>query len=763
MTIETFSYLKTNVRSNWKRKLLASAVLLVLVLPVKGDETNPLVIAGASPTEGLVLSTTAAAFTRTVQIINTTNAKISVTVELSDLNGPDSQPVKTTWQLNGTAGTTKVDIEGQEAARLEISATLPAAGLYQATISLIYNTKRVPVELKITRTSSAPPVSVLGLDPVTFDGWDTERVIRFSLKDTGGIPIVMHSPGLLSLTRKIGEKSFQAGYSSAKFYKVKSDGTLEPIVDSVQTGAHQSSALALKLTGVDSPGEYIGTFAVSSNDGALPAQQFSFFLKRPWYLCALLIAIGVTISHWLRNYTKHARPRLILTRRFTLLKEDFHRLSDQLTNAEDKDLLEVLRRRLDRAADEIDLSDVATVEPILNDLNAKLSLIPLWSTLRQRIEAVEPPSDADAARNELREAREFLEANNNNTEAEITAMRQKLRAALTSIDEVIRKRLVAEVEGAVKLAKAARADLSPVRQAEYDARVIATLDAAAAEIQKSPPNADEARKLINISRLASANILANDLQEKITLVNKPASMAPAEWTTLKSNFEASVKKVHEATEGTAAIKACEDAYAAYLRLLIEVARKIMDNEIQPAVDKQGSQQQKDELAQARQNLELADSRLRNGETTQAGESYEAAKTVLDKAAKWFPTGPQVLGPAAGVRAALASNPVMRLIPSLAVTEFTGPDERRHYNWLKLDKLKSQVKTRDLIVTVIVGAAAVALGLYNIWVDNPAWGTLKDGFVAVLWGLGLHQLAGNMLFARLDLTELAKNLSGKEAG
>jgi hypothetical protein len=453
---------------------------------------------------------------------------------------------------------------------------------------------------------------------------------------------------------------------------------------------------------------------------------------------------------------------LILTRRFTLLKDDFDRLSDQLTNAEDKDLLDGLRRRLDRAADEIDLSDVTTMEPILNDLNAKLSLIPLWSTLRERIDTVEPPSDADAARNVLHEVREFLEANKNNNEAEIAAMRQKLRAALTSIDDVIRKRLVAEVEGAINLAKAARSDLNPARQAEFDGRVIATLDTAQAEIQKNPPNADEARKLINNARFASANIMANDLQEKFAQVKKPPSMTAAEWTTLQTSFETYVRKVHEATDGATASKACADAYAAYLRMLVESARKVLDNEIQPAVDAKGTQQQKDELAQARQNLDLADSRLRNGETEQAGASYEAAKDVLDRAAKWFPA-PQSLGPVAAVRAALASTPIIGLIPRLAVAEFTEPQERRHYDWLKLDKLKSQLKTRDLIVTLIIGAAAVALGLFNIWVDNPAWGTLKDGFVAVLWGLGLHQLAGNVLFARLDLTTLAKDLTGKEGG
>jgi hypothetical protein len=119
------------------------------------------------------------------------------------------------------------------------------------------------------------------------------------------------------------------------------------------------------------------------------------------------------------------------------------------------------------------------------------------------------------------------------------------------------------------------------------------------------------------------------------------------------------------------------------------------------------------------------------------------------------------GVAALERSALTSIPVMRLIPGLELTEFTDADERRNRDWFNLDRLKQQLKTRDRIATAIILAAAVGLGLYNIWVDNPAWGTAKDGFVAILWGLGLHQLAGNVLFAKLDLTQLANDLAGKE--
>ena len=749
---------------NWKLVLLISCLLLLAVPPANAQETPAeLVIGGASPTEGLVISTTATDFTRTFQIINTTGNKITVTVELPELVGPDSKTVKTSWQLNASPGTVSADIEGQQSARLQVKADLPGAGLYESSISLIYNSKRFLIPLKITRTASVPSINITGLDPVTFDGFGSERVIRFSLRDTGGVPVALHSPGLLSLTRKLGDKTFAAEYGSVEFFKVKNDGGFEPIVDAVQTGAHQSVPLAMKLKGVSAPGEYVGSLSVSSNDGALPVQSFSFFLKRPWWVCALLISLGVIISHWLRNYTKNARPRLVLARRVALLRQDFDRLEEQLSHQQDKDLLDALRRRLDRAADEIDISDPSTIEPIVNDLNAKLSLVPIWSNLRQRIDAVQPPSAADAARNDLRDVKDFLEANNNNTQAEIDAQKQKLRAALTSIDDIIRQRLVAEVDSVVKMAKEARGDLSQVRQTEFDNKVIAPLTAATAEIQKSPPNATEARRLINDARVAYAKILSNELEEKIAGVSKPATMTDPEWTTLKASFETTVKKVREATDGVAAVKAYEDVYAGYLRVLIEVARKMLD-EIQPRVDSQGTQPQKDELAQARKDLNTADARLRNGELTEAQTSYKAVKAVLDKVPTWFPASTPMRGAIANIlRTSLTSIPVVRLIPGLDLTEFADTGERRNRDWSQLEALKQKLKTRDRILTLIVLAAAVALGLYNIWVDNPAWGTAKDGFVAVLWGLGLHQLAGNVLFGRLDLTQLTKDLTGKEGG
>src|SRR6185369_7645483 len=146
------------------RKLVVLVLLLLAVRQVNAQEPAALVVGGASPNDGLVISTTATDFTRTFQIINTTGNKITVTVELPELVGPDSKTVKTSWQLNASPGTVSADIEGQQSARLEVKAELPGAGLYESTISLIYNARRFLIPLKITRTASVPSISVTGLD-----------------------------------------------------------------------------------------------------------------------------------------------------------------------------------------------------------------------------------------------------------------------------------------------------------------------------------------------------------------------------------------------------------------------------------------------------------------------------------------------------------------------------------------------------------------------------------------------------------------------
>jgi len=91
-------------------------------------------------------------------------------------------------------------------------------------------------------------------------------------------------------------------------------------------------------------------------------------------------------------------------------------------------------------------------------------------------------------------------------------------------------------------------------------------------------------------------------------------------------------------------------------------------------------------------------------------------------------------------------------------------DRKRRVWHDLKAIEHKIHRRDIAIAVIVGLVAIALGVYLLWVENPTWGSVKDVFAALLWGLGLHQAAGNVIGAKLDLGTIEDQLTGtKPAG
>jgi hypothetical protein len=86
--------------------------------------------------------------------------------------------------------------------------------------------------------------------------------------------------------------------------------------------------------------------------------------------------------------------------------------------------------------------------------------------------------------------------------------------------------------------------------------------------------------------------------------------------------------------------------------------------------------------------------------------------------------------------------------------------REAKRWLSVDEVDAEIVNRDRLVTLAIGVLAIVLGFYLIWLDNLAWGTPKDFFAAFFWGLGMHQVAGNAIFSKLDLDQLEKQVTGK---
>ncbi len=731
-------------------------------VPAAATTSPALAIGGVSGPEGFLVSTTATDFTRSIQIVNTSDKTVSVLVELPDLIGPDSKPVKNSWKLDGKAGSpATAEIKPLDSARLELKGELRAVGDYTSTISLIYGGKRYAVPVKITRNQSVPTVDVVGLDPVAFASFTGPRSLRFSLKENAGMLVMLRAPTLLSLTRKFGDQNLQADYDSVEFSTIDANGELQKITDSLTIDPNASVQIEMSLAGLRGPGEYVGSLSFNSAAGSLPTKSFTMYLKRSIFTAAFFIALGVLISHLLRRWTKTGRPRLILMRRAVLLNEDLIKLSASLTDQPDQELLASFRQRLDRARDDIGSGVATDVEARLSDINGKLNLVTQWSNLRKRIEAVQPPNLADPARPILTEVENFLEANKTDSDADVNLNSGKLTDAFKKIDDAVRDSIRDEIIQTKTQAQTAKCDLAQARQNEFQNRVIAPLTDAETEIAKTPPDGDGARRLLNDARLAYARILSDDLDEKVGAAARPTAIPQDQWDKLIEGFGASVAKVRTSIDGDAAVAAYEDTYRTYLQLLVRVATEVATD-----LRARANADQSAQLDAALKNLEDAQGRINNGELSGAKESYDLAQNAIDAAANALtPASTKMSFPPGGNRlqaTMLSAASTLFRIP--AIPKFERLAERHRSGWSSVKDIDRAIATRDRWVTLIVGLAAVALGVYSIWMDNLSWGTSKDMFTAVLWGLGLHQIAGNVLFAKLDYDQLQDQLTGaKPAG
>jgi hypothetical protein len=174
----------------------------------------------------------------------------------------------------------------------------------------------------------APSVKILGLDSVAVAGSDG-RSVRFTIKEINGIDVKLNPPTLAALSLKDGDKSLQAQFENASMVHVAVDGE-HPINSPFTVAGKQAYPIRMYITGLNAPGQYSASLDIGTDDGSLDAQIVTIFVKRSFWIALLSIAAGVLISVGLRKYTTENRPRLLLRRQLSLLKNDIDNLGSRL-------------------------------------------------------------------------------------------------------------------------------------------------------------------------------------------------------------------------------------------------------------------------------------------------------------------------------------------------------------------------------------------------------------------------------------------------
>lgn len=498
---------------------------------------------------------------------------------------------------------------------------------------------------------------------------------------------------------------------------------------------------------------------------ALPVDKPLTVVVKSSALCAvLLIGVGVLVGYLLRRYGTRDRPRLLQQRRLLVLASEMSTLEREAgqLNDDEKGVFALIRRWIDDLYEDVQIGIVKDSDSVIELLDKKLTLIPLWVNARRRVEAVRPAVLAEPFRAKLDLVRNFLR--------EKKPAQDALKQAQDALDA-----LPAEIAKAVKddLSKRLNDFSEEVKRLQQRAKDPHILDALRDKVEPAIARAagdvnaerfDAARATFDEARREYARLLAEDLRASLDAAPVPSGFDTAQWEALKSEVAARLDQVSSTSDPDAALAAYRAAYTGYLQKLAGALHgevKERHAKLKAEADKFTAEDLKshtDDLNGIFRLLDGVARRLAAGELTEAASEYQQAKDAL--------TGIDLKLKAGGVSMGMASSaaPADALpagaipgpggeLPTVAVL---GREPRERPT---VQSLTQRLRWYDIAVTFAIFPVAVALGLYLLWVNDSTWGTWGDWLTAVLWGLGLHRVAN----APVELSGLREKLISPTTG
>jgi hypothetical protein len=521
---------------------------------------------GASETEGIKLTSTVAILNQVFQIEATDRAVKDLRISVAPFTGPNSYQVETSWTVNDQPGETKLSIPALATAHLKITAGLPIEGLYQSVISLIYDNKRWPIPITITRTRPAPTIDIPPLESIRTSScfWAEDVSLRMTLQETAGQELTLSKPALVSLLSLQADKNkAQARYKSFTV----SDAKTQPLADQFVLKPREIKSLLLTVHGLEGTGEFSGTMSVSGPEVSAIARSVTIYKKQGALVATLAIFLGVLVSYLLRFYLKSVRPRMIRERRLALVLselEDMGRATGDAT-PDEQETLQDLRRKLNEAYEDLQMMTDADAETAINEVDRKLDLFPKWVSARRAVEALQPEHLRPPFRAKLLAVKTFM-LKTRTTVEEGKAIETALDAIPNEVIAASKNDLTARLESFSKEVNQKRNDTS---SANVRHGLAQSVDPKIREAQKCLQNDDvaRARAEYDIARLTYARLSADDLAASLPGVS-PWGFTDPEWNKLKGDIMAAVDGVRLAKNAEAATDAYEAAYVRYLRELV---------------------------------------------------------------------------------------------------------------------------------------------------------------------------------------------------
>jgi hypothetical protein len=667
-------------------------------------------------------------------------------VQASPLTGPDGITVQPVLRLLGASGP---EVQGEPKAPgfidLGLGATLPRLGEYTGWIRLQYGNGPVEVRpLRISRADVEMPLEVLGLERVVSGSSPfCLRAVRLwlSLQALSDRPLEL-TPSLTDLALKqTSSEKLQAQFDSLTFAV---DG--RDIAGPLALEPNKTQRLELALCGLTRVGEYVGNLRINAPGFKPKNASVAILVKDAWWIAAVAIALGAAASMWIRRYGVDRRPRLVVRQRVARLRHAIYAITTGSNAPEETEagVLRALDQRIVRLGHEAEQLDAlpegwaARSAQLARGAEDKLAVFVDWVNARRRIAALRPPDIAVPLRATLAQVEQALLA-----EADVPAEQKAALGALPGqIEFALQQAFKQSLDAFEKeLAAQHQATLASMVGVALWGEVRHGLVLAREHVEANDLKAASAA--FEEARLGFARLLVDELRQRLAAARLPEGMTQADWDNTCRDVERLMEASRAAPQAEDALNTYRDAYHLYLRTLVGALTRSLDGEQRiHALRKKLADAELvefDRLVQsALEQTRSADSELISGHPREAQVAYESAANAW-REARAKATGGVRMDAAAAARA--ASAPGARVpagVSEAASTPIVAPplpaveDER---------ELSARTRHMDRIFDWIALAVSVALGVVFVWMPNATWGGLGDWLLALLWGIGLHQVSG----------------------
>ena len=653
-----------------------------------------------------------------------TDARLSVSVL-----DPRGRQTTVMLRLDGTTVPNGADLGAIAAFDnkvVSVSLELPETGTYVGELVLDYAHKREVTTLTIERTHVPPTVAVEGIATVPSEALPlvgTEVTVLAMLHETASRIVDLDRP-TVTLDRVAGEQHTQADYTSAEVtpvlpgdaaYSLAPDGYLP-----IRIAIHD-----LKGTGT-----FSGHLLVTRSGSGTVDAPFTVQQRLPWYLAALLIALGVAVSYVARAYYGKAQPRLLRQR--TILRQQ-QRLADLsrgqvAPDADEANVLHHLDQRLARLLDDVVAGRLDDPTPLIDEISGKIDLIPSWINARVRIESLEPPDLRDELRPRLSAVGDLLGRDESNV--------ADAKAAVGGLPAAINTALKERLAGKIAEMKLDVAGIGGELPASTAARITSALDQVSAEVTGDAVDA----ALVQFA--AVRRDYAHDLATALAASLAGATQAPpgteAAWRQAVDAAQSSLTRAATEPDPDVAMATYRTAYTTYLSTLVTGLLSVVPQQ----------QGVPDAWSAARDDLGAANTALALGDLAAAKAAYDKAVAGMPKGASRRLGGTVV--PLQAVDARSPSGLDARPLAAGTAQGLVVSGTRR-----RIAAIEHTMWLTELGFAVVVGVVAVMLGMNALYTGQPTWGSGQDVVTALLWGLGLHQVAGTAL----DLSNIKNTIAG----